>query len=169
MLVLGILTGTPMFVDLVPSFLPEQMIHLQVILIPDPVSQASLIMLDVLSQFQRDHCILMQSRSYSYKAGSLTGANALLVARIGMDKALLTTDSVLLTDAYLRAHNELVIKNTVRADGIRADGAFGMFHSRCLLPAFHLRVGQHDGLLYNGHYGKLTVSGMRKTEVNGNR
>jgi hypothetical protein len=56
----------------------------------------------------------------------MTGANALDVSRIGMDQALLTGNSTLLADAYRRSHVELVIQNDVRADGIRADGAFGI-------------------------------------------
>ena len=60
---------------------------------------------------------------------SFTGANALDVSRIGMDQALLTTNSTLLALAYQRLHAELVIQNVVRADGIRADGAFGVLAS----------------------------------------
>lgn len=57
--------------------------------------------------------------------GALTGANALDVARIGMDKALLTSNVTLLGAAYGQVHLQLVIQNVNRADGIRADGAFG--------------------------------------------
>lgn len=57
---------------------------------------------------------------------SFTGANALDVSRIGMDQALQNGDSTLLANAYQRSHVELVIQNAVSADGIRADGAFGM-------------------------------------------
>lgn len=44
----------------------------------------------------------------------------------------------MLTDAYSRIHNEVIIENATLADGIRADGSFG----------------QHGGVLYNGNYGK---------------
>ena len=81
--------------------------------------------------------VTMSSRSWNYGA-HLTGANALDVSRIAMDQALITTDISLLSDANKRSHTELVIQNAVRSDGIRADGAFG----------------QHDGILYNGNYGK---------------
>lgn len=54
-----------------------------------------------------------------------TGANALDIARIGMDKALLTRNLTLLGAAYDEIHRQLVIQNATRADGIRADGTFG--------------------------------------------
>lgn len=57
--------------------------------------------------------------------GTLTGANTLDVAKIGIDEALLTTNATLLADAYRRVHLELQVKNTIKADGIRADGSFG--------------------------------------------
>lgn len=58
-------------------------------------------------------------------SGGLTGANALDVARIGMDKALLNGNATLLMQAYKRVHSEVVIQDKVQADGIRADGSFG--------------------------------------------
>lgn len=60
-------------------------------------------------------------------SGGLTGANALDVARIGMDKALLTGNTTLLAQAYERVQSEIVIQDKVRADGIRADGSFGAY------------------------------------------
>jgi hypothetical protein len=45
-----------------------------------------------------------------------------------------------MTDAYGRIHAETVLKQAVRADGIRPDGSFG----------------QHSGILYNGNYGMCT-------------
>ena len=73
----------------------------------------------------------MTSRSYAtfghiHGVGTLTGANALDVAKIGIDQALLTSNVSLLTDAYQRIHLELQIKNGNKADGIRADGSFGL-------------------------------------------
>ena len=70
--------------------------------------------------------------------GTLTGANLLDVARIGIDEALLNNNASQLTDAYRRIHGEALIQNNIMADGIRADGSFG----------------QHGGVLYNGNYGK---------------
>lgn len=67
----------------------------------------------------------MTTRSYEYNVDGLTGANTLDVCRIGMDQALLTSNEDLLTDAYRRSYRELRIMDQVKADGIRADGAFG--------------------------------------------
>lgn len=70
--------------------------------------------------------------------GHLTGANTLDVAKIGIDQALFTNNATLLSDAYTRIHNEVVIQDASKSDGIRRDGSFG----------------QHGGLIYNGNYGK---------------
>lgn len=88
--------------------------------------------------------------------GTLTGANTLDVATIGIDQALLTFNVSLLTDAYQRVHLELQIKNVTAADGIRLDGSFGLWipkrsiYIRCLTKSL---LGQHYGILYNGNYG----------------
>lgn len=72
----------------------------------------------------------MTSRSYGTfnvnpPPGYLSGANILDIARIAIDQGLLTSDPDLLISAYNRAHNEIAIKSTIRADGIRNDGSFG--------------------------------------------
>jgi hypothetical protein len=59
--------------------------------------------------------------------GTLTGANTLDVAKIGIDQALLTSNVSLLTDAYQRVHSDLQIKNGTEVDGIRLDGSFGLW------------------------------------------
>ncbi|KAF5386914.1 hypothetical protein D9615_002000 [Tricholomella constricta] len=120
-----------------------------VILIPKFVTSASLLLGDTLSSSQLDSCNRMATRSYNYNVGGLTGANTLDVARIGMDQALITGDYDLLADAYSRSHEELTIMNGVKADGIRADGAFG----------------QHDGMLYNGNYGKDYSNAILGAEI----
>lgn len=118
---------------------------------------------ETLSNTQWNNCTRIAKRSYSTfdrpinRVGSLTGANALDVASIGIDLALLTNDISTLTDAYQRVHLELEVKNGTKADGIRADGSFGE-HS--LIPVEHCRgpsslefAAQHAGMLYNGNYG----------------
>ncbi|RDB19288.1 Chondroitinase-AC [Hypsizygus marmoreus] len=120
-----------------------------VILIPGLVGQTCLLLDDTLSSAQLQSCIRMTKRSYEYKVSELTGANTLDVASIGMDQALLTGNVDLLTDAYRRSHKELVIMDALRADGIRPDGAFG----------------QHDGLLYNGNYGKVYTKDVLDIET----
>ena len=88
--------------------------------------------MDTLLQAQQDKCIQMTGRSYGsfdypvHGLGDMTGANALDVAKIGIDLALLTNNVSLLTDAYRRVHLELQIKNATKADGIRLDGSFGL-------------------------------------------
>ena len=126
------------------------------------MGQTCLLLNDTLSPAQLDKCIQMTGRSYGTFGriidglGNLTGSNALDVAKIGIDQALLTSNVSLLTDAYQRVHSELQIKNEIRADGIRDDGSFGLCSirkkNRCLTKSF---VGQHGGILYNGNYGEL--------------
>jgi len=62
--------------------------------------------------------------------GFLTGANTLDVASISLDYGLLNDDTTIVADAYRRLHNEVIIVDLVRADGIRRDGSFGQ-HSGC--------------------------------------
>ncbi|KAF8061711.1 polysaccharide lyase family 8 protein [Lyophyllum atratum] len=122
---------------------------LQVILIPKFVTSASLLLGDTLSASQLEGMNRMATRSYQYNVSGLTGANTLDVSRIGMDQALITNNTDLLADAYRRSHEELQIFNGVKADGIRADGAFG----------------QHDGMLYNGNYGKDYSNAILGAEI----
>lgn len=60
------------------------------------------------------------------------------MAKIGIDLSLLTSNAILIADAYRRIHAEVVIHPGVAVDGIKPDGSFS----------------QHGGLLYNGNYGK---------------
>lgn len=95
------------------------------LLIPDLVGQTCLLLGDTLTKSQLNVCTRMTQRSYEYRVDWMTGANALDVCRIGMDQALLTSNTTLLADAYRRSHLEVRIMDAVKADGIRADGAFG--------------------------------------------
>ncbi|KAF8973958.1 polysaccharide lyase family 8 protein [Flammula alnicola] len=126
-----------------------------VILIPEFVSQVCLLLNDTLVPTQLENCTHMTGRTYGTfdhnvkGVGTLTGANALDVAKIGIDQALLTYNVSLITDAYRRVHLELQIENGVKVDGIRADGSFG----------------QHGGILYNGNYGKDYANDLLDLEV----
>lgn len=60
------------------------------------------------------------------------------MASIGVNLALLTSNSTLINEAYDRINAEVIIQPGVMVDGIKPDGSFG----------------QHSGLLYNGNYGK---------------
>ncbi|KAF9563105.1 polysaccharide lyase family 8 protein [Agrocybe pediades] len=102
-----------------------------IILIPEFVGQVCLILNDTLVETQVNNCTHMTGRAYGTfdhsinGVGFLTGANTLDVAKIGIDQALLADNVTMLTDAYGRVHNELLVKNGVKVDGIRADGSFG--------------------------------------------
>ncbi len=106
-------------------------------------------MSETLSNAQRNNCTRITMRSYSTfhrpinRVGSLTGANALDVASIGIDLALLTNNISILTDAYQRVQLELQVKNDIKADGIRADGSFGEY-SR--IPVEHCKGPHHWNL-----------------------
>ena len=76
----------------------------------------------------------MAARSYGafqrpIRIGPLTGANALDVAQIGVDLGLVSADMNLLKEAYGYARAQLKTFHTVKADGIRGDGAFGEHES----------------------------------------
>ncbi len=94
-----------------------------------------------LNSTQVNSCTSILARAYDtfYEGKSfLTGANILDVASIGVNLALLTSNSTLITEAYDRINAEVIIQPGVMVDGIKPDGSFG----------------QHGGLLYNGNYGK---------------
>ncbi|KAJ6503511.1 polysaccharide lyase family 8 protein [Mycena vitilis] len=122
---------------------------------PELVSMTCLLLSDNLLQTELGNCTTITGRAYATfihpanQVGVLTGANALDVAKIGIDLALLTLNASILTDAYARVHSQLVITTPPRADGIRPDGSFG----------------QHSGILYNGNYGKDFTNDVVDLEV----
>ncbi|KAJ7597074.1 polysaccharide lyase family 8 protein [Mycena floridula] len=127
-----------------------------IILIPGWVGQVCLLLGSSLTASELAGCQRMTSRAYATfqtgingVAGGNTGANSLDISSIGIDLALLTSNTSLLADAYTHVHNELAIKDGLKADGIRADGSFG----------------QHTGILYNGNYGKDYVNDVLALEI----
>ncbi|KAF8973957.1 polysaccharide lyase family 8 protein [Flammula alnicola] len=126
-----------------------------VILIPGWVGQVCLLLGDSLTTSESLGCQRMTSRSYgTFLTGingvsSITGANTMDIASIGIDLGLSTANTTLLTDAYNRVHQELTVKNGLKVDGIRADGSFG----------------QHAGILYNGNYGKDYANDVYNLEL----
>lgn len=99
------------------------------------MSQACLLLNDTLLPTELSNCTNITGRTYATfgqiingLSGGLTGANALDVAKIGIDQALLTLNVSLITDAYQRVDSELQIKNGIEVDGIRADGSFGLYY-----------------------------------------
>ncbi|KAG6885285.1 hypothetical protein C0993_003716 [Termitomyces sp. T159_Od127] len=102
-----------------------------IILIPTWVGQVCLLLGNSLTTSEQSSCALMTGRAYNtFQTGingvsAITGANTLDIASIGIDLGLSTSNMTLVSDAYARVHSELVIKNGIKADGIRADGSFG--------------------------------------------
>lgn len=101
-------------------------------MIPGWVGQVCLLLGDSLSPTEAAGCQKMTSRAYgTFQSGingvnAITGSNTLDIASVGIDLGLSTVNTTLLSDAYDRVHQELTIKSGVKADGIRADGSFGM-------------------------------------------
>ncbi|KAL0951141.1 hypothetical protein HGRIS_007876 [Hohenbuehelia grisea] len=126
-----------------------------IILIPGLCAQTCLLLGDTLTEHQLNKCTQITGRAYGTfdhninGVGSLTGANTLDVAKIGIDQGLLTMNESLVADAYRRVHGELVVQHEVKADGIRDDGSFG----------------QHAGVLYNGNYGKVLTNNILDLEI----
>jgi len=133
---------------------------LQVILVPSSVMETCLLLGTSLSEAELEQCKRISSRSYNLfatppKINILTGANAVDIAQLGIDQALLTKNTTLLAEAYQNARGELKVVNTVQGDGIRNDGAFGKSLNRITSASSHLwwPTAQHKGVLYNGNYG----------------
>ncbi|TFK77066.1 polysaccharide lyase family 8 protein [Pluteus cervinus] len=126
-----------------------------VILIPAWVGQVCLLLGDSLLSSEVDGCLKMTGRSYNtfttgiHGVSAITGANTLDIASIGIDLSLFSSNPSLLAEAYTRVHQELAVKDGVKVDGIRSDGAFG----------------QHSGILYNGNYGERSSNNILTLEL----
>ncbi|TFK90255.1 polysaccharide lyase family 8 protein [Polyporus arcularius HHB13444] len=126
--------------------------------IPESVGEACLLVGENnLSPTQVSNCTNILDRAFGTFGrnvnglGFLTGANTLDVAKIGIDSGLLTSNATLIADGYQRIHNEVVVQNATKADGIRVDGSFG----------------QHGGIIYNGNYGKDYTNDVLALEIAG--
>ncbi|RPD57852.1 polysaccharide lyase family 8 protein [Lentinus tigrinus ALCF2SS1-7] len=126
--------------------------------VPEFVGEACLLVgQENLTPTQVSNCTNILDRSFGTFGrnvnglGFLTGANTLDVAKIGIDSGLLTENATLIADGYQRIHNEVVVQNAIKADGIRADGSFG----------------QHGGIIYNGNYGKDYTNDVLALEIAG--
>lgn len=94
----------------------------QVIFIPGLVAESCLLLNDTLTHTQLSNCSNISLRAYgvfdhgySFEAG----ANILDMAKTGLDQSLLVSNVSLLSDAYRRVHNTIVIQENI---GIAADG-----------------------------------------------
>lgn len=95
----------------------------QVILIPGLVAESCLLLNDTLTYTQLNNCSNISLRAYgtfdhgySFEAG----ANILDMAQIGLDQGLLVTNVSLLSDAYRRVHDIIVIQENISTavDGV---------------------------------------------------
>ncbi|KAJ7788237.1 polysaccharide lyase family 8 protein [Mycena olivaceomarginata] len=126
-----------------------------IILIPTWVGQVCLSLGNSLTSSELAGCTRITGRAYNtLKTGingvsTITGANLLDIASVGIDLGLLQGNTSLVTDGYAAVHSDLVFQDAVKADGIRADGSFG----------------QHTGLLYNGAYGKDYANDVFNLEI----
>ncbi|KAG8975127.1 hypothetical protein FRC05_006295 [Tulasnella sp. 425] len=121
-----------------------------VILIPRQAIQTSVLLNKIITPEQRASAVHMVERGattfgrWVYGLGYITGANTLDISsnlvNAGIVQALAgnATGYDLINAAFERVHNEVVVQEAVKADGIRPDGSFG----------------QHIGILYTGNYGK---------------
>ncbi|KAJ2965504.1 hypothetical protein NQ176_g10584 [Zarea fungicola] len=117
----------------------------QAILIPQLSSTACLLVkTGNLSQSQRDGCIRITQRTYdnlgkSYGTGGvLTAANIVLVLQSAVSLGLFTDNATIVESATSTAFAIMVFTDGAGLDGIHRDGSFL----------------QHDGIVYNGNYGK---------------
>ncbi|KAG0696264.1 polysaccharide lyase family 8 protein [Suillus ampliporus] len=125
-----------------------------VILIPGLVSESCLLLNDTLTPTRLSNCSYISLRAYGafdHGYGFEAGANILDMAKVGVDQGLLVVNVSLVTDAYRRIHDTLVIQQNISidADGIQSDGSFG----------------QHLGLLYNGNYGNVFSNDVLDFEI----
>lgn len=117
----------------------------QVILIPQLCSTTCLLVSSAnLSTSQREGCERIPKRAYDRRdqfingLGYLTGANTINVMQNSVSMGLYTNNQSVLEDSFQRAMGVVTLESVPQADGIHADGSFL----------------QHDGILYNGNYGK---------------
>ncbi|KAJ7190753.1 polysaccharide lyase family 8 protein [Mycena pura] len=124
-------------------------------LIPTWVGQVCLSLGSSLSASELAGCTRMTGRAFNtlqtgvVGVAAITGANLLDIASIGIDTGLYLDNATTVAAGYAAVHGDLVVQNAVKADGIRADGSFG----------------QHEGLLYNGAYGKDYANDVFNLEI----
>lgn len=68
--------------------------------------------------------------------GTITGANTLDIASVGIAYGLLAGDEGVVSSGYDKVHAEVQVQSQIRSDGIRNDGSFA----------------QHRGVLYDGEW-----------------
>jgi hypothetical protein len=99
------------------------MILLQVILIPGLVAKSCLLLNDTLTHTRLDSCSNISLRAYGtfdHGYGFEAGANILDMAKTGLDQSLLVSNVTLLSDAYRRVHDTIVVQENISrtVDGV---------------------------------------------------
>lgn len=118
--------------------------------VPKAIGNICLLLKDNLSTQQLNSCTAIQTRAFdrvlnlSPNESTMTGANLLDVASLGITLGLQTNNSVIVQQAIDIIYGAVIINPTVAADGIQSDGSFM----------------QHAGLLYNGNYGKDFINDL---------
>lgn len=119
----------------------------QEIAVPRLIGRICLLMKDGLTMSQISGCNTIMSRAFAIaelKNTPLTGANLLDVSSIGISLGLLNKNLDILTNALRLFYSGVKISDIVAKDGIQSDGSFM----------------QHNGLLYNGNYGKDYINDL---------
>jgi hypothetical protein len=121
----------------------------QVIQVPKVLGGTCLLLKDQLNVSQLESCNRIQQRAFdkvsnNLTKSTLTGANLLDVSYIGITMGLLNNNATVLQTALDAFYGGVFINPTVSGDGIQSDGSFM----------------QHDGLLYNGNYGKDFINDL---------
>ncbi|KAG9007820.1 hypothetical protein FRB93_007211 [Tulasnella sp. JGI-2019a] len=133
-----------------------------VILVPGLSTSTCMLLNATITTAQRASCVHIGQRGYDtfsrYGIGNrwLTGANVLDIASNGVSVGVLRAFGgemdagiKLIGEAYGYVHGEVVVREGLRADGIRPDGSFG----------------QHGGVLYTGNYGKDFINQVLALEL----
>jgi hypothetical protein len=124
--------------------------YAQVIAVPRDAGDTCLLLRKKLTTTQKDICTRILARSFAKvtnptpSLGNMTGANLLDVSSNGISLGLLNDDASTLKTALEHFYGGVVISPTVAGDGIQSDGSFM----------------QHNGLLYNGNYGKDYINDL---------
>ncbi|RCH81319.1 hypothetical protein CU098_003345, partial [Rhizopus stolonifer] len=96
-----------------------------------------------LTNSQKTSCHNIQERGYA-KVNGMTGANLLDVSYVGITLGIFDEDASTTKSGLEKFYGGVVISPTVAGDGIQSDGSFM----------------QHNGLLYNGNYGKDFINDL---------
>ncbi|BEJ10825.1 hypothetical protein CspHIS471_0102470 [Cutaneotrichosporon sp. HIS471] len=126
-----------------------------VILIPQLVTTACLLVMPAnLTDLQKEKCFTIPNRSWELRDldnptfGVLTGANMVNVMQNSISMGLFTNNKTIIEEAFSRAMGSYLFADAPAQDGIHPDGSFL----------------QHNGILYNGNYGKDALNAFIQLE-----